>query len=56
MIINNSTKKYFEEHGIDVKFIYTDCSYFSNVHNKGMIVDNKSVLIPSNNWNENSLT
>jgi len=53
---NNATKQYFEEHGIEVKFIYTNWSYFSNVHNKGMIVDNKSVLISSINWNENSVT
>jgi phosphatidylserine/phosphatidylglycerophosphate/cardiolipin synthase-like enzyme len=26
------------------------------VHNKGVIVDNKSVLISSINWNENSFT
>jgi phosphatidylserine/phosphatidylglycerophosphate/cardiolipin synthase-like enzyme len=26
------------------------------VHNKGVIVDNKSVLISSVNWNENSVT
>ena len=53
---NNITKQYFEENGIEVKFIYTNWSYFSNVHNKGMIIDNKSVLISSINWNENSVT
>ena len=37
-------------------YIYTNWSYFSNVHNKGLIVDNKSVLISSVNWNENSVT
>jgi len=52
---NNLTKQFFEENGIEVKFIYTNWSYFSNVHNKGMIVDNKSVLISSINWNENSV-
>lgn len=52
---SNLTKQYFEEHGIEVKFIYSNWSYFSNVHNKGMIVDNKSVLIASINWNENSV-
>ena len=51
---NNLTKQYLEEYGIEVKFIYTNSSYFSNVHNKGMIIDNKSVLISSINWNENS--
>ncbi len=52
----NITKQYLEENGIDVKFIYTNWSYFSNVHNKGLIVDNKSVLISSINWNQNSVT
>ena len=52
----NVTKKYFEEHNISVKFVFTNWSYFANVHNKGMIVDNKSVLVSSINWNENSVT
>ena len=52
----NQTKQYFEENDIEVKFVYTNWSYFSNVHNKGMIVDNTSVLISSINWNENSVT
>jgi len=51
----NETKIYLEENGIDVKYIYTNWSIFTNVHNKGMIVDNKSVLISSINWNENSV-
>ena len=53
---NNLTKQYFEENGIDVKFVYTNWSYFSNVHNKGMVVDNRSVLVSSINWNENSVS
>ncbi|KYK28467.1 hypothetical protein AYK20_07135 [Thermoplasmatales archaeon SG8-52-1] len=52
---NNQTKKYLENNSIEVKFIYTNWSYFSNVHNKGIIVDNKSILISSINWNENSV-
>jgi len=52
----NITKNFLEENGIDVKFVYTNWSIFSNVHNKGLIVDNKSVLISSINWNENSVT
>ncbi|KYK33663.1 MAG: hypothetical protein AYK22_06325 [Thermoplasmatales archaeon SG8-52-3] len=51
----NITKQILEENGIDVKLIYTNWSYFTNVHNKGLIVDNKSVLISSINWNENSV-
>jgi len=52
----NVTKYYLEQNGIEVKYIYTNWSIFTNVHNKGMIVDNKSVLISSINWNENSVT
>jgi phosphatidylserine/phosphatidylglycerophosphate/cardiolipin synthase-like enzyme len=51
----NMTKKELEDNGIKVKFIYTNWTYFSNVHNKGVIVDNKSVLISSINWNYNSV-
>ena len=51
----NETQRYFEENDIEVKLIYTNWSYFTNVHNKGLIVDNKSVLISSINWNENSV-
>ncbi|MFO7678361.1 MAG: phospholipase D-like domain-containing protein [Thermoplasmatota archaeon] len=53
--ILNNTKQHLEEHGIEVRFHYTNWSYFNNVHNKGMIVDNISVLISSINWNENSV-
>jgi len=52
----NQTKQYFENYGMEVKFVFTNWSYFTNVHNKGMIVDNKSVLISSINWNEDSVT
>lgn len=55
-IKQNLTKQYLEEHGMEVKFHYTNWSYFANMHNKGMIVDNASVLISSINWNENSVT
>jgi phosphatidylserine/phosphatidylglycerophosphate/cardiolipin synthase-like enzyme len=51
----NLTRQYFEENGIDVKFVYTNWSIFTNIHNKGMIVDNESVLISSINWNKNSV-
>ena len=50
------TKDILENNGIEVKFIYSNWSVFSNVHNKGVIVDNSSVLISSINWNENSVT
>jgi phosphatidylserine/phosphatidylglycerophosphate/cardiolipin synthase-like enzyme len=51
----NETKRYFEDNNIQVKLIYTNWSYFTNVHNKGMIIDNKTVLISSINWNKNSV-
>ena len=51
----NISKRFLEENNIKVKYIFSNWSYFSNVHNKGMIVDNKSVLISSINWNENSV-
>jgi len=50
----NQTKEYLEGYGASVKFLYSNWSIFSNLHNKGMIIDNSSVLISSINWNENS--
>lgn len=50
----NETKIFLEENGAEVKLIDSNWSYFTNVHNKGVIVDNQSVLISSINWNENS--
>ena len=51
---NNQTKNILEANGIQVKYIYTNWSIFQNIHNKGVIIDNISVLISSVNWNENS--
>jgi len=51
----NETKAYLEEHGIMVKYLSTDWGLFAAVHNKGMICDNKTVLISSINWNEQSV-
>jgi len=43
-------------HSISVKLFETgEKSIFANVHNKGVIVDNRSVLVSSINWNENSV-
>jgi cardiolipin synthase A/B len=53
-IQNDNTKSILEPHGIKIKYIYTNWSIFKNVHNKGAIIDNKSVLISSINWNDNS--
>ena len=45
-----------EDEGLNMeaKFI-SDCHNFTHVHNKGLIVDNRSVLVSSINWNENSV-
>ncbi len=51
----NETKAYLESFGVQVKFLSTTWSPFATVHNKGMIVDNKTVLISSVNWNEQSV-
>ena len=51
----NETKTYLQNNGINVKLFYTNWSLFTNIHNKGIIVDNKSTLISSINWNENSV-
>lgn len=45
-IMGNST--------IEAKLIDLDKTGFKELHNKGVIVDNSSVLISSVNWNENS--
>ena len=53
--ILNETKQYLEQSGAEVKFISTEWSPFTTLHNKGMIIDNKTVLISSINWNEQSV-
>ncbi len=53
--ILNETKQYVEDYGVEVKYISSDWSPFATVHNKGMIIDNKTVLISSINWNEQSV-
>jgi phosphatidylserine/phosphatidylglycerophosphate/cardiolipin synthase-like enzyme len=52
----NDTKEFLEQYGIQVKFISSDWSPFTTVHNKGMIIDNQTVLVSSINWNEQSVT
>jgi len=51
----NQTIEYLRENNVKVRYVYSNWSIFSNVHNKGVIVDNRSVLISSINWNENSV-
>jgi cardiolipin synthase len=52
----NDTKQYLEEHGVQVKFISSAWSPFATVHNKGMVIDNTTVLVSSINWNQQSVT
>ena len=51
----NETKQYLEQNGVHVKFLSTQWSPFTAVHNKGMIIDNTTVLVSSINWNEQSV-
>jgi len=53
--MNEETALYLKQNSIDVKFVYSNWSYFTNVHNKGMVVDGNRTLISSINWNENSV-
>jgi len=52
----NDTKQFLEENGIHVKFISAAWSPFTTVHNKGMVIDNTTVLVSSINWNQQSVT
>lgn len=51
----DETKEFLETYGVKVKFISSEWSPFSTIHNKGMIIDNTTVLISSINWNEQSV-
>jgi cardiolipin synthase A/B len=51
----DETKEVLESSGIRVKLISSDWSPFTTIHNKGMIIDNTTVLISSINWNEQSI-
>ena len=53
--ILNETKSYLEAYGAEVKFLTPKQSSFETVHNKGMIIDNTTVLVSSINWNEQSV-
>jgi phosphatidylserine/phosphatidylglycerophosphate/cardiolipin synthase-like enzyme len=54
-MVLNETKQYLEECGVKVKFISSEWSPFCTVHNKGMVIDNRTVLVSSINWNEQSV-
>ncbi|HDM66770.1 MAG TPA: hypothetical protein ENG62_00060, partial [Thermoplasmatales archaeon] len=49
------TKEYLEENDVEVKLIPFNWSYFYILHNKGVVVDNQTVLISSINWNKYSV-
>lgn len=52
---NLETEMHLREHGVEVRLISPYNVGLTNIHTKGMIVDNESVLISSINWNEQSL-
>ena len=57
---NDDTVEYInsiaESEGLDMEAkVISDCHNFTHLHNKGVIVDNRSVLVSSINWNENSV-
>ncbi len=51
---NNATRRYLERHNVSARFLYTNRSPLVNVHTKGAVVDN-ATLISSINWNENAV-
>lgn len=58
--LNTNTKiaRYLRNNNISVKLFETGekgWGIFTSVHNKGVIVDNHTVLVSSINWNENSV-
>ncbi len=48
--------EYASQHNLDVRARLVEQYYYHHLHNKGVIVDNTSVLVSSINWNENSPT
>ncbi len=56
---NNETAEILTSHGIEVAYAYTkdygEPHWFETMHNKGMIIDGKIVLISSINWSPTSL-
>ncbi len=57
---NDDTLEYVngiaEEEGLNMQAkLISECHNFTHLHNKGVIVDNRSVLVSSINWNENSV-
>jgi phosphatidylserine/phosphatidylglycerophosphate/cardiolipin synthase-like enzyme len=52
---NMETVELLKECGIEARLLYTNSTPFSNLHNKGMIVDSEKVLISSINLNANGL-
>ncbi|HEC81229.1 MAG TPA: hypothetical protein ENI42_02220 [Thermoplasmatales archaeon] len=52
---NLETKEYLEYYGVNVCLLSPSQLNFFNIHTKGVIVDNESVLVSSINWNEQSI-
>jgi len=55
LLMLDETREVLEASGVRVKFISSEWSPFTTIHNKGMIIDNTTVLISSINWNEQSV-
>jgi len=51
---NLETANYLDSFGIEVKF--GDTTKLDAIHNKGVIVDEKAVLVSSINWSNESVT
>lgn len=45
-----------EKHGLDDCLRAMNLEYYTHLHNKGVIVDRRRVVVSSTNWSENSIT
>jgi len=51
--ISEDAAEYLSGHGVEVR--WSNATYFETTHNKGIIIDEKIVLISSINWSETSV-
>ena len=51
--ISEDAAEYLSAHGVEVR--WSNTTYFETTHNKGIIIDEKIVLISSINWSETSV-